>query len=363
MKFLIMAGGKGTRLWPVSRLQKPKQFQKLVSDKTMLQETVARLLPAFSLNDIFVSTNRIYAEEVRKELPELPAGNIIEEPMFRERASCIALASSIFSKYGEDETVVVLPSDHFIKDKEKLINIISRSDAFLANNPNHLIAVGIKPTNAETGYGYIKSGNRKMMQSSDMEKSGLDFFEVEMFIEKPDLENAKKYCREGSYFWNSSIYIWKNSAIIERFKKFIPDSYLRLCRIKKAVGTDDFENVLNAEYPLMDMISIEYGILENDDKTVLVTDDLGWSDVGSWSVLKDSLVDEEEKHFVRGEHLDIGSKNLLVYGSKKLIATIGLRDLVIVDTDDVMLVCSKSDSQLVKSVVEKLEKEGRIKLL
>ncbi|MFZ2970648.1 MAG: sugar phosphate nucleotidyltransferase [Minisyncoccia bacterium] len=363
MKFLIMAGGKGTRLWPVSRLQKPKQFQKLISEKTMLQETVDRLLPVFSLKDIFVSTNRIYAEEVRKELPELPAENIIGEPTFRERASCIALASAIFSKFSIDETVVVLPSDHFIKNKKKLINIISRSDSFLKNSPESLIAVGIKPVNAETGYGYIKRGKRKQQAGSISEKDKLEFFEAEKFVEKPDLLTAQKIYEDGNYFWNSSIYIWKNSAIIGRFEKFIPDSYLRLCRIKDAVGTEDLENVINREYPLMDMISIEYGILENDDRTVLVSDDLGWSDVGSWSVLKDSMVDAEENHFVRGEHLDVGSKNLLVYGSKKLITTIGLRDLIIVDADDVLLVCNKNDSQLVKSVVEKLEKDSKIKLL
>lgn len=363
MKFLILAGGKGTRLWPVSRLQKPKQFQKLISDKTMLQETVERLMPAFSLKDIFISTNRVYADEVRKELPELPDENVIEEPIFRERASCVALASAIFSKCETDETVVILPSDHFIKNKEKLINVIFKADEFLKNKPDSLIAVGIRPVSAETGYGYIRLASSDRQTGSGSEKGKLDFLKAERFVEKPDLKTAREYCEDGNYFWNSSIYIWKNSAIIERFKKFIPDSYYRLCKIREAVGKKDFKKVVDAEYPLMDMTSIEYGILENDDRTFMVVDDLGWSDVGSWSVLKDSLSDVQENHFVRGEHLDIGSKNLLVYGSKKLITTIGLKDLVIVDTDDVVLICNKNDSQLVKSVVEKLEKDGKIKLL
>lgn len=352
-----MAGGKGTRLWPVSRKNKPKQFQKLISNKTMLQETVDRLLSDFSLKDVYIATNKSYVDEIKKELPQLAVNNIIGEPAFRERASCIALASAIFSKEGEDETMVVFPSDHYIKKEDKLLKVLKSSENFLNNNPECLIVIGVKPTGPETGYGYIEHNTKNIIEKKDQR-----FHKVKKFIEKPDLETATKYYREDNFLWNTSIYMWKTSAIIDRFKRFIPDSYERLCKIRKAVGTSKFEEILEKEYPLMDMISVEYGILENDDKTIVIPADLGWSDVGSWSVLKDSLI-SKDSHFVKGEHLDVGSKNLLVYGSKKLITTVGLKDLIIVDTDDAILVCDKNNSQLVKTVVEKLEKNGKVKLL
>ena len=357
MKFLIMAGGKGTRLWPVSRKNKPKQFQKLISNKTMLQETVNRLLSDYSLKDVYIATNNSYIDEIEKELPKLSVDNIIGEPAFRERASCIALASAIFSKEGEDEIMAVFPSDHYIKKEKELLHVLKDAENFLNDNPDYLVAVGVKPTGPETGYGYIKYGTKDKLG-----KNNQKFSKIERFVEKPDLKTAQEYYKKNNYLWNTSIYLWKTSAIIDRFKKFIPDSYERLCRIKKAIGTSEFQNVLEKEYPLMDMISVEYGILENDDKTVVVSADLGWSDVGSWSVLKDSLI-KQDSHFVKGEHLDINSKNLLVYGSKKLITTVGLKDLIIVDTDDAILICDKNNSQLVKTVVEKLEKDGKIKLL
>ncbi|MBU3925433.1 mannose-1-phosphate guanylyltransferase [Patescibacteria group bacterium] len=358
---MIMAGGKGTRLWPVSRKQKPKQFQKLISDKTMLEETIGRVLPFFPARDIYISTNDIYAEEVKKEAPELPPDNIILEPAFRERASSIALTAAIFSHEDKDGIMAVFPSDHYVKYADKLLKILKEAEVFLEKYPDYLITVGVKPTSAETGYGYVRRGKKKIFQSEA--GAGLGFFQVEKFIEKPDLKTAQEYFLQDNFFWNSGIYIWKTSAIIERFKKFIPDTYNRLCRIRDSVNTPQFNSTLGKEYPLMDMVSIEYGVMENDDKTVMVSGDIGWSDIGSWSVLKDSLTGSTDKHYVKGEHLDIGSKNLLVYGSKKLITTIGVKDLIIVDTDDVIMVCDKNNTQLVKKIVEELERNGKIKLL
>lgn len=325
----------------------------------MLQETVSRLLPAFPVSDIFISTNEIYQKEVGEELPDIPPGNIIVEPAFRERASSVALAAAVIAGKRNEDTMAVLPSDHYIKNADKLIHVLREAEKFLKRHPDYLVTVGAKPTNPEIGYGYIKSKESKAWTAA----GDMAFGEAEKFIEKPDSKTAQSFFGSGNFFWNTSIYIWKTSAIIDRFKKFIPDTYERFCRIRDAVGTSRFKEVLNKEYPLMDMVSVEYGVLENDDKIAVISDDLGWSDIGSWSVLKDSLTGGSDSHCVKGEHLDIGSKNLLVYGSKKLISTVGLKDLIIVDTDDVVLVCDKNNTQLVKSIVEELEKSGRIKLL
>ena len=364
MKILILAGGRGTRLWPISRQQKPKQFQKLISDKTMLQETVDRISPLVKMSDIYISTNKEYRTEVKKELSKIPAKNIICEPANRERAAAFALAIAYFNnnkstkvKNG-NETMVVMPSDHFIKKSKRLLNTIIEADQFLEKHPDYLVALGIKPTDPETGYGYIKS-NGKIIKKINSHK----FLAVQKFVEKPNLKTAKQYIKSKNYFWNSGIYVWKTETILKGIKEFIPDIYERYLKINKAFGTRSFDKVLAKEYPLMDKVSPEYAILENYKKIAVVPLKVGWSDIGSWSVLKNVLVKPKNRHYVRGEHLDVNSKNLLVYGSKKLVITVGLKDLVIVDTDDVILVCDKNKTQKVKEVVEKLEKNNKAGLL
>lgn len=353
-----MAGGKGTRLWPVSRAEKPKQFQKLVSEQTMLQETVERLLPRFSIDDIYIATNKTYTEEVRRELPDLPEGNIIAEPSFRERASAIALSCALLQKESDD-TLVILPSDHLIEDKEAFWEVLEAAEKYIAKRGDALVTIGIKPIGPETGYGYLKHNGDK-----HLENDRFNLYRVEGFFEKPDSNSVQKYMDDG-FLWNTGIYVCRISSIMERFERFIPDTYARLKRIQNVVGTSKLEKTIAREYPLMDMVSFEYGILENDDKVFVINADFAWSDVGSWSALKDSLLAGSGKNLVKikGEHLDIGSKNILVYGSKKLIATVGLEDIIIVDTDDAILVCDKKNTQLVKDLVRKLEQGGKIKLL
>jgi len=293
----------------------------------------------------------------------LPKGNFIEEPEFRERASCIALATAIFNKKGfGDEVIVVLPSDHFIKDEEKLLDIFTEAEEFLNIRPSYLIALGAKPTNAETGYGYIQHGSFPINKHEDGE-IGADYFRIEKFVEKPESAMAERFFEEKGMLWNMGIYLWKASEIINRFETFLPNTHKKMRRFEEMFGTEDFDDILEKEYCHMDMISMENAIVEKDDKVIVIPTDIGWSDVGSWSVLKDSLTEDSDSHLVKGEHIDIESKNLLVYGCGKPIVTIGLKDLVIVDTDDVVLICDKNKSQLVKEAVKKLEKGGRIHLL
>ena len=355
MKFLIMAGGKGTRLWPVSRAEKPKQFQKLVSEQTMLQETAQRLLPRFSFSDIYVATNKAYAEEVHQELPRLPVNNIVAEPSFRERASAVALSCALLGRENDD-ILVILPSDHLIEDKEAFWQALEEAEKFITQCDDALLTIGIKPTGPETGYGYLKPRGERLGDGK------LKLYKVENFFEKPDLHSVQKYLDSGC-LWNSGIYVCRISAIMKRFARFIPDTYLRLKRIQAAVGTSKLEKTIAKEYPLMDMVSFEYGILENDEQAYVVAADFAWSDVGSWSALKDSLLSGSSNNLIKGEHLDIGSKNIMVYGSNKLIATVGLKDIVIVDTEDAILICDKKNTQLVRELVDKLEKEKKIKLL
>lgn len=352
MKILIMAGGKGTRLWPLSRNQKPKQFQKLVSDRTLLQDTFFRLKQiASDINDIYVATNERYYEEVAGELPELNKENIIKEPANRDTASCVALACAIIGKKTPDETLVILPSDHLIKKTKNLIKAIQDADKFLENNPDMLLTLAIIPASPDTGFGYIQKNS--LLSAFNKTK----IYSVKRFVEKPDSHHAKEFIKSGNYFWNAGIYIGKIRNLIEQYKNYIPDTYKTIKQLQEAVGTEKFDSILTKEYCQMDKISFDYGISENVKNFGVIPADLGWSDIGSWAVLKDSLVKRNNRNFVKAAHLDIGSKDLLVYGSpKKLIATVGLKGLIIVDTPDVILICDKSQSQDVKKIVAMLEK-------
>ena len=357
MKLVIMAGGKGTRLWPVSRAGKPKQFQCLTGDKTMLQETYLRLRQIAPPEDIFIATNQEYVREVEKEILEFPKVNILAEPIGRNTAPSIALAAAVIAAQDENEIMGVFPADHFIENPEALLKAIQKGKEFLEKNDQYLLTFGITPSAPETGYGYIK-------KNGPLEKIGdIEISKAEKFVEKPNYETAQKYLGAGDYFWNSGMFLWKTKTIIEKFKAYAPDIYDRLTKIKDSVKNGNFAEVLEKEFPEMDKNSIDYAILENEPDVAVISLEMPWSDVGSWTALKDTLISNNRENFVRGEHINFDSENLLVYGSDKLITTIGVKDLIIVDTADAILICDRNKSQLVSDVVKKLEAEGKIKNL
>ena len=357
MKIVIMAGGSGTRLWPLSRKQKPKQFQKLLGETTMLQESVDRLLESFDIDDIYISTNEKYRDEIIAELPELREGNIILEPAKRDTAPAIGLAA-VLANAAEDEAIAFLTSDHYIQKKPEFRGLLQVADKFVSDHPEYIVTMGITPTCPETGYGYIKF-EEDVISTYD----GTPVHTVETFVEKPNLEVAQRYLRDGSYLWNSGMFIVTKGTIMTQFATQLPATHAILTKIEAANGTDQLQEVINAEYPQTDKISIDFGIMEHMDTIAVIPADIGWSDVGSWAALKDIVSDGSAKHshIGNGEHLDLGSEGVLVHSeASKLITTIGLKDIVIVETDDILLVCDKNRSQDVKKVVELLESKELI---
>ncbi len=358
MKIIIMAGGSGTRLWPLSRKQKPKQFQKLLGNNTMLQESVLRLLDEFDIDDIFISTNKQYLDEIKNQLPELKESNIILEPDRRDTAPSIGL-SAILASDDDNESLAFLTSDHYIQRKTEFRNLLKVSDQFLGKNPDYIVTLGITPTSPETGYGYIKSDITNKL-SSYPDNS---VYSVKAFVEKPNLETAERYIQDESYLWNSGMFIVTRGNILNQFKLNLPDTYKVLDKINKSKNTLEMEETIRSEYPKVEKISIDYGIMEKMQSIAVIPANIGWSDIGSWAALKDILVEQNsqlEYHYIgEGEYLDLGSESVLIHSDqKKLISTIGVSNLIIVDTKDVLLVCSKEKSQNVKKMVELLESKN-----
>lgn len=343
---LIMAGGRGERFWPRSRKSLPKQFLSLTGDgRTMIQLTVERILPLVDMEDIFIATNKDYKELVKKQLPNLPEENILCEPVGRNTAPCIGLGAVHIARKYEDALMLVLPSDHLIKYNKMFVSTLKEACRIAEENTN-LVTIGITPDYAETGYGYIKFNPNESKGQA---------FAVDRFVEKPTKEVAKEYLETEEYLWNSGMFVWKTSSILKNIELFMKDIYEGLVRIKESIGTVDQEAVLEKEFTAFRSESVDYGIMEKAEDIYTIPGTFGWDDVGSWLAVDRIRKSNEMGNVVSGNIITVNSKNCIIEGSKKLIAAVGLEDLIIVDTEDATLICEKQSAGDIKKVLENLK--------
>ncbi|MBQ7587621.1 MAG: mannose-1-phosphate guanylyltransferase [Lachnospiraceae bacterium] len=351
---LIMAGGRGERFWPRSRKKLPKQFLSLTDDdRTMIQLTVDRILPLVDMEDIYIATNRDYKPLVREQLPGIPGENILCEPVGRNTAPCIGLGATHISKKYEDAVMMVLPSDSLIKNADRYLELAGEACG-IADEGNNLVTMGIRPSYPETGYGYIKFRKEERRGSA---------YKVDRFVEKPSTDKAREYLDSGDYLWNAGMFVWKVSTILELFKQYLPDMKEGLDRIGEAIGTGAQDETLENIFPGLESISVDYGIMEKAQSIYTIPGDFGWDDVGSWLAVERIRAVNEENNVVSGNVVTIDTKDCIIEGSDKLIAAVGLKDTVIVDTEDAILICDKNSTADIKKVLASLRDSGHDEVL
>ncbi|WP_337103797.1 mannose-1-phosphate guanylyltransferase [Paenibacillus sp. YIM B09110] len=348
---LILAGGKGERFWPKSRTNFPKQFLNISGQKSMIQQTVARLERLMSIDQVFIITNEMYAELIRMQIPHLKQENILIEPVGRNTAPCIGLAAIQIERKFPNSTMIVLPSDHIIKDEDEFLRIIPVAIKVASYNDN-IVTLGITPHYPETGYGYLESmGEHEKIDDMDVHR-------VRRFIEKPTLEDAQRYIQAGRFYWNSGIFVWKTNTVFKNIKRHLPEVHDILSNIQLVLGEPNEKDVIGSEFYKMPEESIDYGIMEKADDIYVIPCRLGWDDVGSWTVLDRINERDKDGNVTIGNTLVIDTKRSIIESnSHKLIATLGIEDLIIIDTDDVTLICTKDKAQEVKRLLKELRSQ------
>lgn len=345
---IIMAGGYGERFWPKSRKNMPKQFLSLTGDgKTMIQLSVDRILPIVDIQDVFVVTNIDYVDIVASQLPNLPRQNILAEPQGRNTAPCIAFASAVIAAKYDDAVCFVLASDHIIKNKKLFTDTLNVAAA-IAEAEDNIVTMGITPNYPETGYGYIEFSTDEALKYSNS-------YKVVKFVEKPDASKAAQYVEDGRYLWNSGMFVWRLQTILKSYQSAMPELYNSLLNIKNAVGTPDFSGVVQLEFARTKAESIDYGIMEKVDNLYTMPGSFGWDDVGGWLALERINKTDENGNYLQGNIINLDTENSIIISSDKLVATVGINNLVVVVEGDAILVCNKDSTQSIKKVVKKLK--------
>jgi mannose-1-phosphate guanylyltransferase len=350
---LVLSGGAGTRLWPLSRRRKPKQFLDLIGDRTLLQDTVDRVSEIIPDERIFVVAPPEHRALIHEQLPELRSDHVVIEPYPRGNAAAIGLAMAALHAFDPDAIVAVLPSDHVVEKKSAFRNVLIAATA--AADAGWLVTLGITPERADTGFGYIEAGERLDLAAP------LPVHKVKRFIEKPKKDAAEKMVAAGGHYWNAGMFVWRVSAIIDAYREHLPKTAQALAALGEAIGSPRYESVLAEVWEETDRTTIDYGIAERAKNVAVVPADIGWQDVGSWSRLADIVAGSARRS--ADEHIAEDSVGNYVYAPGKTTVTIGVNDLIVVDTDDVLFIAAKDRAEEVKAVVDRLTREEKEHLL
>jgi len=351
----ILAGGVGTRLWPLSRQARPKQALQLIGDRTMFQHAIERLAPLFPRDHVVIVTGRKHAEILQPQTPDLPDENFILEPMGRDSGPAVGLGAIHLHRRDPEAVMAMLTADHFIAYVERFRAVLAAAEKVAQTG--RIVTLGIKPDFPSTGYGYVRQGE------SLGQFDGFEVFHAEQFTEKPDLATAQAFFESGRYSWNSGMFIWRVDRLLAEFERQRPSLHRQLMTIADALGTPDGARVLAEVWPQIEKISVDYAIMEGARDVAVIPVDIGWSDVGSWASLLDIIPGDEQGNVALSEHLAIDTHRTLVRSEKRLVVTIGLEDMIVVDTDDALLICPKDRAQDVKAVVDRLKQGERSELL
>ncbi|NGP87172.1 mannose-1-phosphate guanylyltransferase [Fodinibius halophilus] len=354
---VVMAGGSGTRFWPRSTEQHPKQFLNIFGDRTMLQSTVERIEALVPAERVWVITNDKYVDLVQKQLPDLPTENIVGEPVGRNTAPCVAAAATLIEDRDPEATMVVLPADHLISDTDTFLSILKSAESKAADS-NALVTIGIKPDRPETGYGYVEYDEEHSESHGDHEVK-----KVAQFREKPDRETAEQFIKAGNFLWNSGMFVWQASTILEEFSEHLPEINQEIEKLRSSLTTGSQKDAVDKFYHACPSISIDYGIMERSKSVFVVPGSFGWNDVGSWRAVYDLRSKDENGNVIETDHATFAhSKNNLIHSnSDKMIALIGVENIAVVETDTAIMVCNLDDSQGIKDVVNYMRKNDHLK--
>lgn len=350
----IMAGGPGKRLWPESRLNHPKQFLSVKDKHSLIQLTYQRCINLFGKDNTFIITRRELKEKMISHLASLPPEQIIGEPTGRDTAACIGLAAIYTEKKEKETPMVVLPSDHLIEGVEKFNRVIKAATKFAEKG--YLVTVGIKPTRAETGYGYLQAGSRIG------ESQGIPCYKLERFTEKPSQKKAKGFVESGNFLWNAGIFTWRAGIILEEIKKYFPPLYEGLKKINKALGTAEEKKVIEKIYPHLPKISIDYAVMEKTKKAVVIPGEFAWDDIGEWQALERIFPKNGKGNIIQGIVKEVGANNcIFVNREDKILGAIGISNIIVVNCKGGTLVVKKELSPKVKDLVDKLLESENLK--